>query len=200
MLGRLLVGAAVAVCLSKAALAQDAGSCLIQKIEGRVTVSAGGSGRQIAAVGLSVAGDATVRTRADARVTLLCPDDLVVVVGPGTEIAVARLAPGERQPVALRLVRGIAGFLFEGDGDGVQVNTPSAVAAVRSTQWAMRVEDGATAVFARDGTVFVRGDAASVRLASGDGVDVSAGGDVGSVVRWGQARIDLFAQFLGPNW
>jgi ferric-dicitrate binding protein FerR (iron transport regulator) len=116
------------------------------------------------------------------------------------ESTVARLVSGATQPVALRLLEGIAGFLYDGDGDGVQVHTPSAVAAVRSTQWAMRIEDDASAVFAREGVVFVRGDEATVHLAPGDGVDVSANGDVGSVVRWGKARIDLFARLLGPGW
>jgi len=180
--------------------AQGAGPCVIRSVEGRAFVSAPGAGRHLAEVGLGMGANATLRTEADARVTLLCPDDLRVVVGPDTEIAVARLVPGGPQPVALRLMRGIAGFLFDGGGDGVQVRTPSAVAAVRSTQWAMRVEKEDSAVFAREGAVFVRGDGATVRLDPGDGVDVSARGEVGPVVRWGQARIDLFARLLGPDW
>lgn len=180
--------------------AQGAGPCVIRAVEGRATVSAPGAGRHVAEVGLGMGANATLRTMADARVTLLCPDDLRVVVGPDTEIAVARLVPGGPQPVALRLLRGIAGFLFGGTGEGVQVHTPSAVAAVRSTQWAMRVENDASAVFAREGAVFVRGGDATVRLGPGEGVDVAADGDVGSVVRWGQPRIDLFARLLGPAW
>lgn len=180
--------------------AQDAGPCVVRSVEGRATVSAPGAGRHVAEVGLGMGANATLRTAANARVTLLCPDDLRVVVGSGTEIAHARLVSGGPQPVALRLMRGIAGFLFDGGGDGVQVRTPSAVAAVRSTEWAMRVEDDASAVFARDGDVFVQGDDATMRLGSGDGVDVSADGEVGPVVRWGQTRIDLFARLLGPDW
>jgi len=180
--------------------AKDVKPCVIRSVEGRAIVSAPGAGRHVAEVGLGMGDNATLHTRAGARVTLLCPDDLRVVVGPETEIAVARLVSGGPQPVALRLMRGIAGFLFDGDGDGVQVRTPSAVAAVRSTQWAMRVGDGASAVFARGGAVFVRGEDATVRLGPGDGVDVSVSGAVGPVVRWGQARIDLFARLLGSDW
>ena len=200
MVRGLFLAAALLVGFTAQLSAQDVKPCVIRSVEGRATVSAPGAGRHAAEVGLGMGANATLRTRAGARVTLLCPDDLRVVVGPGTEIAVARLVSGGPQPVALRLMRGIAGFLFDGGGDGVQVRTPSAVAAVRSTQWAMRVGDGASAVFARDGAVFVQGDDATVRLGPGDGVDVSASGAVGPVVRWGQARIDLFARLLGPAW
>ena len=196
----LFLAAALLVGFSAQLSAQDAKPCVIRSVEGRAIVSAPGAARHVAEVGLGMGANATLRTRAGARVTLLCPDDLRVVVGPETEIALARLVSGGPQPVALRLMRGIAGFLFDGGGDGVQVRTPSAVAAVRSTQWAMRVGDGASAVFARDGSVFVQGDDATVRLGPGDGVDVSASGAVGPVVRWGQARIDLFARLLGPAW
>lgn len=200
MLRVMLLAAALPVCTPMQASAQGAGPCVVQTVEGRAVVSVPGSWRQVAEAGLAVGVDATLRTTANARVTLLCPDDLRVVVGSDTEISVARLVSGGPQPVALRLLRGIAGFLFDGDGDGVQVHTPSAVAAVRSTEWAVRVEDDASAVFARDGTVVVRGEDATVRLTPGDGVDVAANGAVGPVVRWGQARIDLFAQLLGPDW
>ena len=200
MLRGLFVATALLVGFSAQLAAQDAGPCVIRSVEGRATVSAPGTRSYVAEVGLGMGANATLRTKANARVTLLCPDDLRVVVGPRTTIAVARLVAGGKQPVALRLMRGIAGFLFDGDGDGVQVRTPSAVAAVRSTQWAMQVQDRASAVFGREGAVFVQGDDGGVRLGPGDGVDVSASGEVGPVVRWGQARIDLFAQLLGPSW
>ena len=200
MLRCLSLAAALLCGFSAQLSAQGAGPCVIRSVEGRAIVTARGAGRHLAEVGLGMGANATLRTTAHARVTLRCPDDLRVVVGPDTEISVARMVPDGPQPVALRLIRGITGFLFGGSGDGVQVHTPSAVAAVRSTQWAMRVEEDASAVFARDGAVFVLGDDTTVRLGPGDGVDVSADGDVGPVVRWGQARIDLFARLLGSDW
>lgn len=200
MLKGLFLAAVLLLGFSAQISAQGAGPCVIRSVEGRAIVTAPGAGQHVAEIGLGIGANATLRTMADARVTLLCPDDLRVVVGSSTEIAVARLVSGGPQPVALRLMRGIAGFLFGGTGDGVQVHTPSAVAAVRSTQWAMRVENDASAVFAREGAVFVRGDDATVRLDPGDGVDVAANGDVGQVVQWGQTRINLFARLLGPEW
>ena len=195
-----LLAAALMAALSAAVAAQGVGACVVQSVDGRATVFAPGAGRHDAVVGLLIGANATLRTRAETRVTLLCPDNLRVVVGPATEISVARLVSGGPRPVALRLMRGIAGFLFDGEGDGVQVSTPSAVAAVRSTEWALRVQGGATAAFAREGAVFVVGDTGTVRLGAGDGVDVTPGGEVGAVVQWGQARIDLFAQLLGADW
>jgi hypothetical protein len=200
MLRHLVIAVPLLACSAVSSAAQDTAPCTVASVYGRAFVSAPGAGRHLAVVGLGMGANATLRTTAYARVTLRCPDDLRVVVGSSTEIAVARLVADSPQPVALRLLRGIAGFLFDGAGDGVQVRTPSAVAAVRSTEWAMRVENDASAVFARDGTVFVQGSDGSVSLGPGDGVDVSAAGDVGQIVLWGQARIDLFATLLGPDW
>lgn len=74
------------------------------------------------------------------------------------------------------------------------------MAAVRSTQWAMQVTDDTSAMFARDGPVFVLGDTGTARLGSGDGVDVAADGTLGAVVQWGQPRIDRISELLGPAW
>src|SRR6056297_2828182 len=173
--------------------AQAPGQCVITQTEGEAVVSARGAGRQPAVVGLGLGTNATLRTRADARVVMECSGGLRVVLGPDSRIRLSGLLQGAQAPLGLRLLDGIAGFLFDGDGsDSVQVRTPSAVAAVRSTEWALRVRGRACGVFARDGTVFVVADGGTVRLGPGDGVDVTRRGAVGDVVRWGQARIDLF--------
>ncbi|MEQ6250314.1 FecR family protein [Sulfitobacter sp. HNIBRBA3233] len=178
------------------------GICVIVAVEGSAMVSAPGAGRRAAEVGLALGSNATLRTGAGARATLQCNEDLRVLVGPSSQIAVARFAKEAPQTFGMRLVQGIAGFFYDSSQpDGtVQIRTPSAVAAVRSTEWAMRVTDGASAVFARAGAVFVFGDNGRVQLGAGDGVDVSATGAVGPVVQWGQGRIALFGDLLGPDW
>ena len=178
------------------------GGCVILSVEGEAVVSAPGAGRRAAELGLGLGRNSTLRTEPEGRVTLQCDGDLRVLVGPASELTVLRLLEEVPQTFGMRLKRGIAGFLFNGgdDGGGVQVRTPSAVAAVRSTQWSMQVTDGASAVFARDGTVFIFGETGTVQLSPGDGVDVSAEGEVGPVVQWGQRRIDLLAELLGPDW
>ena len=178
------------------------GVCFIRSVDGAAEVSARGAGRFAARVGLGIGRNATLRTGADTRVTLDCDGDLRVVVGPSSEISVATVLAEAPQTFRMQLLRGIAGFLFDRPGRDktIQVRTPSAVAAVRSTQWAMRTTEGASAVFARQGAVFVLGETGQVQLGPGDGVDVSADGAVGPVVQWGQARIDLFDELLGPDW
>ena len=183
------------------AAAQTPGTCVVTRIDGQAVVSARGAGTRAAVAGLGLGRNATLRTEAGARVTMTCSGGLEVVVGPGSEIDVIGLLDSGARPFGLRLLDGVAGFLFGGDDkNGVQVRTPSAVAAVRSTEWAMRVEHRASAVFARDGTVFVLADGGEARLGPGDGVDVAPSGEIGSVTRWGQARIDRFGALLGPDW
>lgn len=183
------------------ARADDGTACFITSVSGPAEVSARGAGRQQATPGLGLGRNATLRTGPEARVQMACPHGLAVAVGPDSEIVVSGVLDGAARPFGLRLMDGIAGFLFDRDGgDGVQVRTPSAVAAVRSTEWAMRVERGASAVFAREGSVLVAGGTGSVTLRAGDGVDVAADGAVGPVRRWGQPRIDLFDRLLGPGW
>ena len=178
--------------------------CVVLTVEGDARVSASGAGSRPAEAGLGLGRNAWLRTGEGARATLRCDGDLRVVVGPEAHFAVLRILDEAPSTVRLQLLRGIAGFIF-GAGSGeaeaeVQVRTPSAVAAVRSTEWAMRVTGGASAVFAREGDVFVFGETGSARLGPGDGVDVTAEGTLGAVVRWGQPRIDLFSELLGPDW
>lgn len=181
--------------------AQTGATCVITEVSGTAEVSAYGAGRHVVAPGLGLGRNATLGTEPDARVTLACPHGLQVVVGPDTELALSGLLVGADRPFGLRLIDGIAGFLFDRDGgDGVQVSTPSAVAAVRATEWAMQVRDGTSAVFARDGSVFAVAEGGRVRLRAGEGIDVTRKGEVGPVRRWGRARIDGVAALLGPGW
>lgn len=184
------------------AWAQAPADCIVIRVEGQAVAFARGVDRTVVEPGLGIGRGAVLRTRGDERVTLACVGGLTVVIGPDTELSVSGILDGGARPFALRLLNGIAGFLLEDGGSGgVQVTTPSAVAAVRSTQWAMRVDRQASEVFAREGTVFTFGAGdASVRLGAGDGVDVTPEGDVGPVVQWGQARIDRFGALLGGDW
>jgi hypothetical protein len=179
--------------------AQSSGTCLVQRVEGAAVVSAGGAAQRPAEPGLALGPNDTLRTPSASRVTLACSDNLMVVVGPDSEITVEGLLAGNVRPFGLRLLDGIAGFLFKGSS-GVQVRTPSAVAAVRSTEWAMRVHNGVSEVFTRAGTVSVAADGGSARLGPGDGVDVSNTGELKPVVQWRPPRIARFAELLGSDW
>jgi hypothetical protein len=178
------------------------GVCVILAVEGAAQVSASGTGSRPAEPGLGLGRNAWLRTGDGGRATLGCDGDLRVVVGPASEFVVRRVLEEAPRTFRVQMMRGIAGFLFgSGDAGGeVQVRTPSAVAAVRSTEWAMQVAGGASAVFAREGAVFVVGARETARLGPGNGIDVTADGALGTVVQWGQPRIDLFSELLGPEW
>jgi hypothetical protein len=178
---------------------QPSGTCTVQRVEGAAVVSAGGAARRPVEPGLTLAPNDTLRTSSASRVTLDCPDKLKVVVGPDSEVTVEGLLAGDARPFGLRLLDGIAGFIFNGSS-GVQVRTPSAVAAVRSTEWAIRVHEGVSEVFTRTGTVSVTADSGSARLGPGDGIDVSNTGALKPVVQWRPPRITRFVELLGPDW
>lgn len=183
------------------AAAQTQGTCVITRMEGQAVVSARGAGAQPAVIGLGLGLNAKLRLSAETRVTMACTGGLEVVVGPESEIDVLGLLGDDTRPFGLRLIDGIAGFLFSSeDGNGVQVRTPSAVAAVRSTEWAMRVENSASAIFTREGTVFVYAGDTVAQLGQGKGIDVSSSGEIGSVTEWGRARIEEFDALLGTEW
>lgn len=193
------VAAALTLAAPAPASAQPAGTCLIQRIEGTVTVSAGGAAPLAAQTGQALAASDTVRTLPASRVSLGCAGGLKVVVGPDSAITVEGVLAAGSQPFGLRLLEGIAGFVFKGSG-GVQVRTPSAVAAVRSTEWAMRWANGVSEVFTREGTVTVSADGGTATLGPGDGVDVSDTGALKPVVQWRPPRIARFGELLGADW
>ena len=163
-------------------------------------LSAGGSAPRAAQTGQALVAADTVRTQSQSRITMACANNLKVVLGPDSVITVEGLLAAETQTFGLRLLDGIVGFIFKGSGGGVQVRTPSAVAAVRSTEWAMRWSNGVSEVFTREGAVAVSADGGSVRLGPGDGVDVSDSGEFKPVVQWRPPRIARFGELLGADW
>lgn len=193
------IGSAVPVVAQT--VAPDPRVCVVQHVDGITEVSDRGANARPASVGLGLGRNAILRTEAGARITMSCSGGLKIVLGPDSEVEVFGLLSGGSRPFGLRLIDGIAGFLFSSDaGNGVQVRTPSAVAAVRSTEWAMQVKDRASAVFAREGIVFVFANGENKRLDPGEGIDVAPSGTMGNVTAWGQARIDQFDALLGSDW
>lgn len=181
------------------AQAQAPSTCVVERVQGAAVVSATALERREVKAGMAIAANETVRTPSASRVTLLCPDKLTVIVGPDSVVTVEGLLAGDGRTFGLKILDGIAGFLFKGSG-GVNVRAPSAVAAVRSTEWAMRVHDGVSEVFTRNGTVTVTADGGSARLGPGDGIDVSNRGELRPVVQWRPPRVARFGELLGPGW
>lgn len=148
---------------------------------------------------------AVIRTAPDAAATILCAGGVKIALGGGSTLVLDDLlirAPGG--DAAIRLIEGAAGVVATLRGWlGLSVETPLAIASIRSTEWAVLHDDGASAVFVREGAVIVSpvGDGAAAPLGPGEGVDVTdPAADIAPPRRWGAARIEALNDRLGPGW
>lgn len=139
--------------------------------------------------------DDTIRTGRDSKVRIEGFGGLTIIVGPVTEVRVDRFIV-ERSgglSVALRLARGIVRLIGGGLGgpSEIAVETPQAIAAVRSTDWLVDLTEAGTGVFVAEGRVAVEGRAGgSISLDAGEGTDVAPGRPPSEPRRWGAARRD----------
>lgn len=145
------------------------------------------------AVGDDVFVDDVLRTGTDSRALIVCRDGLQITIGPGTEMAV-RSVVTDRQggvQVVLGLLGGIARLLggaIEG-GRAVEIDTRTAVASVRSTEWLVESTGEGTGVLSLAGEVTVQGLAGGVVvLRPGEGSDVAPGAPPRPATVWGAAR------------
>ena len=204
---RLMLGIALSWCAfamaPTTAAAQQMRNCTVGRVVGTAHL-AGAQGERRVAAGLAVAADDAVLTQADGQVEIICSDGIVVTVGFATHIELASLIVQEprEKNVLLRLLDGIAGFVvpaktFRSFG----VETPTAVAAVRSTRWLVDTASGKSAVFVGEGRVSVTPSAGTdVILDPGEGIDVDAAGKPATVRQWGPQRIAAAVARLGFGW
>lgn len=163
------------------------------QLEGGVLVIRGGRIEPLALNG-PVFVDDIVRTATDGRVLIRCRDGLRIAIGSGSEVAVrtylADTANGSLE-AALGLLRGIV-RLIGGDSlqrQWIEVDTRTAVASVRSTEWLVESTERGTGVLSLEGVVEVVGLAGGrVLLRPGEGTDVPPGAPPRAVARWGDAR------------
>ena len=166
---------------------------------GRVTRAQGSLAavRGSAIVGLAAGDDVFVddilRTGADSRALIDCTDGLQIAIGPGTEMAVRSFVTDETGGirVVLGLLQGITrliGGLVEG-GRSFEIDTRTAVASVRSTEWLVESTAKGTGVLSIVGEVTVRALAGgAVVLRPGEGSDVAPGAPPKTPALWGAAR------------
>lgn len=116
-------------------------------------------GEQALKVGDRVRPGDTLRTLDDARLRLRCPDGSSLVLAAGTTL---KLEQYEQDPDARRrearwsLQQGLIGQKVN-SGGGWQVRTPTAVTAVRGTEYTVEAQaDGQTAVLMLQGAVDVQ--------------------------------------------
>ena len=165
---------------------------------GRVARVAGGlaavrgSGIVALAEGDPVLVDDILRTGPEARALILCDDGLRIALGPDTEMAVRSLVadPGGTS-MAFGLLRGITRLIggAVAGGRSIEIDTRTAVASVRSTEWVVESNAKGTGVLALSDEVTVTALAGgSVVLRPGEGTDVAPGGTPKAPALWGEAR------------
>lgn len=144
--------------------------------------------------GEPVFADDIVRTGPDGRLLIVCEGGLHIAIGGGSEVALRAYlldrSAGSLQ-VALGLLRGILRLFGERamPSRRIEVDTRTALASVRSTEWLVESTDRGTGVLAITGEVEVRGLAEGfVLLRPGEGTDVAPGASPRPAARWGEAR------------
>jgi hypothetical protein len=134
-----------------------------------------------------------------AREVLTCSGDITITAEADTQFELQdRNGDGGPDAVSLQGKALLLETPAGSTGNGFEVVTPQAIAAVRGTKWAVDVADGKTSVFVVDGRVAVSRETGGtgVELGPGEGVDVEAGTAPLTVRQWGAARVAaLLARF-----
>ena len=175
------------------AVAELVGDCRVGR--------AGEAAVQPLAIGTELYEGDRVSTAEGARLKLEFVDGSVVQLGAGTELALdwfLHAPEAQTQNVLLRvsagILRVIVRLVLPRSAYGVQ--TPTAAASVRGTDWILEATPGATAIVGLDGAVGVRnvdaGVPGEVVLGPGEGVTVEAGSPPPAPTVWGAARRDAF--------
>ncbi len=199
-----LAAAFAAVPLASAE-AQAPRSCGIARLQGEAAIERGGQ-LLIATQGAVIGAQDTLASGPDSRVEIRCNDGTRLNLGADTRLEMATLvgSGAAAQNVVLRLLNGIVRVALPAvrSWRRFEVQTPSAVASVRATDWIVQVErDGATAIFVVEGQVLAADLPGSkgAFLLAGDGIDFSADGAMAATVRWGPPRVQRTLAAVMPR-
>ena len=101
------------------------------------------------AAGDAVFVDDILRTGPESRLLIVCDDGLQIAIGAGTELAVRRYLPSSLRAGSrslLGLLQGIARLIGGASPTPrtVEIDTRTAVASVRSTEWLVESTDKGT--------------------------------------------------------
>ncbi len=190
--------------LSSAVFAQTA--CEVVAVSGDAQRADG----RVLAVGDKLDVGATLRTGASGRVRLKFVDGSVLVLADKSQLRIEAFTAGRGRPrtAELLLELGLVGQrVSPAAGGGWRVRTPTAVTAVRGTEFSVEVgDDRATAVHVKTGEVEVESSGPQapglkprgpVRLTSAlNGTQCDAA-QCGAAVAWSAARVARVDQRLG---
>jgi hypothetical protein len=179
----------------------------IGTVEGLVgdctVVRFGESGASALAVGAALYEGDRIRTEAGSRLRLAFADGTVVQLGESTDLLLDWFlhAPGAgTQNVLLRASSGIFRVILELvlPRAAFEVQTTTAVASVRGTDWITEATPDATAIVALEGQVAIRNlqpaIAGEVVLGPGEGSTVTADAPPTTPTVWGDARRNQFIE------
>jgi hypothetical protein len=161
----------------------------------------GQSGASALAVGAELYEGDRIQTEAGARLRLAFVDGTVVQLGESTDLVLDwfLVAPDvNTQNVLLRVSSGIFRVILELvlPRAAFEVQTATAVASVRGTDWISEATPEATATVALEGQVAIRNVqpavAGEVVLGPGEGTTVNAGAPPTAPTVWGDARRNQF--------
>ena len=149
-----------------------------------------------------------VETGPNGKAVLHLDDGSALVLGNNTRVQVKDFlaAPAARERnVLIEATKGVLRFVVRAISDGaddVWVQTPTAYAAVRGTDWMISVSPNSTGVFVENGSVIVQNVGGSVKevvLNKGQGTEVEAGKQPTDPAAWAPERIrDLFKAIEFP--
>ncbi len=161
-------------------------------------VTSGGKTQALAIGGPIYQGD-QLRSTAGCGAKLRFTDGSTLAIGENTVMTVHTYAQqGGNRTAIFEMIGGIFRAIVPPlAGDSVfAVRTPTAVAAVRSTDWMLAAKADLTEVFVGEGAVAVRSlnpaITAEVMLLQGDGTDVKPNEAPLSARKWGPPRIKAF--------
>jgi len=163
----------------------------------------GESGASMLAVGAPLYEGDRIRTDAGSRLRLAFVDGTVVQLGESTDLALdwfLHAPDAGTQNVLLRVSSGIFRVILELvlPRAAFEVQTTTAVASVRGTDWISEVTPDATATVALEGQVAIRNIepslAGEVVLGPGEGTTVTADAPPTEPTVWGDARRNQFIE------
>jgi hypothetical protein len=173
--------------------AQDAVGEVV-RIQGRVAKTRG-SGETALATGAKIAIGDSIVTGEDGKVDLRFTDGSLLTVGPSSRVEVARYAPKMGSGSGEALLSLLSGIIKIIVNDGTRwsrfaVQTETAVASVRGTEWLVEAAKDTSAVLVLNGSVEVasRNPGPVFKLGPGHGTDIKAGAAPTPPKIWGAAR------------
>ena len=108
-----------------------------------------------------------LRTNAEGHLAILFADNTQIRVARNSTLVIKQL--GDAADTVLGLEAGEIWVRAERGGEGLTVETPAAAAAVRGTEWSLRVDGAKTSMIVLEGTVELANSQGSVSVQRGEG-------------------------------